>query len=227
MPNSAFREDETPEMEIKRERMDEIERLSVKYDAPIVVLFDCDTAGRQLRNAFLTRFPRATHAFMGAFESSAKEDGTWHARGNVGVEHGEGEDIARAIARARRADPERRAFTRADLVERGLVADDAVGDGCLGRVRRRRRASTSRRRTSRRRRLRRSTVIAPTQSIFHRRRGATRARSAPGARRTDSAQDDGRSRRQRLHGSGRRRRFPRTWIRSDGVRTTGSGASGI
>ena len=60
------------EMEIKRERMDEIERLSVKYDAPIVVLFDCDTAGRQLRNAFLTRFPRATHAFMGAFESSAK-----------------------------------------------------------------------------------------------------------------------------------------------------------
>ena len=121
----AFLRRRNAEMEMKRERMDEIERLSVKYDAPIVVLFDCDTAGRQLRNAFLTRFPRATHAFMGAFESSAKEDGTWHARGNVGVEHGEGEDIARAIARARRADPERRAFTRADLVEWGLVADDA------------------------------------------------------------------------------------------------------
>ena len=121
----AFRRRRNAEMEMTRERMDEIERLSVKYDAPIVVLFDCDTAGRQLRNAFLTRFPRATHAFMGAFESSAKEDGTWHARGNVGVEHGEGEDIARAIARARRADPERRAFTRTDLVEWGLVADDA------------------------------------------------------------------------------------------------------
>jgi len=121
----AFRRRPNGEMEVKRERMDEIERLSVKYDAPIVVLFDCDTAGRQLRNAFLTRFPDATHAFMGVFESSAKEDGKWHARGNVGVEHGEGEDIARAIARARRADPGRRAFTRADLVEWGLAADYA------------------------------------------------------------------------------------------------------
>ena len=124
----AFRRRPRGEMEVKRERMDEIEALSVKYDAPIVVLFDCDTAGRQLRNAFLRRFPDATHAFMGARVSSAKEDGKWHARGNVGVEHGEGEDIARAIARARRADRDRAVFTREALAEWGLVADDAVAD---------------------------------------------------------------------------------------------------
>ena len=35
--HERFGEDDA-EMEIKRERMDEIERLSVKYDAPIVVL---------------------------------------------------------------------------------------------------------------------------------------------------------------------------------------------
>ena len=125
----AFRRRPNGEMEVKRERMDEIEELSVKYDAPIVVLFDCDTAGRQLRNAFLRRFPDAAHAFMGTRVSSAKEDGKWHARGNVGVEHGEGEDIARAIADARRADRDRAVFTREALAEWGLVADaDADAD---------------------------------------------------------------------------------------------------
>ena len=212
-------------MEIKRERMDEIERLSVKYDAPIVVLFDCDTAGRQLRNAFLTRFPQRRR-LHGRVRELGEEDGTWHARGNVGVEHGEGEDIARAIARARRADPERRAFTRADLVEWGLVADGASATdvwAAFGGVVARRRLVGERLGVGDcdgRQLLRQLNLFFTEDEV-------RRALEALGARRTDSAQDDGRSRRQRLHGSGRRRRFPRTWIRSDGVRTTGSGASGI
>jgi len=121
----AFARAQTGEMDIKRERMDEIEAMSEKYDAPIVVLFDADTAGRQLRNAFLKRFPRATHAFLGAHASSAKADGKWHAAGNVGVEHGEGKDILLAIANAREAKFDRREFARDDLATWGLVDDDA------------------------------------------------------------------------------------------------------
>ena len=124
----AFKRPQNGEMDVKRERLDEIERLSVKYDAPIVVLFDCDTAGRQLRNAFLRRFPDALHAFIGTRASSAKEDGKWHAVGNVGVEHAEGDDITHAIESARRADPDRRVFTRTELVDWGLVADESSGD---------------------------------------------------------------------------------------------------
>ena len=138
----AFRRRPNADWEVRDERMDEIARLREKYDAPIVVLFDCDAAGRQLRNAFLKRFPEASHAFLGAHESSAKEDTKWHAVGNVGVEHGEGEDIARAIANARRADPTRSVFTRANLLEWGLVADDARADETwaeFGGVRERRR----------------------------------------------------------------------------------------
>ena len=115
-------------MDVKSERMDEIERLSVKYAAPIVVLFDADSAGRQLRNAFLKRFPLAEHAFMGAHKSSAKVDGTWHAVGNVGVEHAEGEDILQAITRARVACVDRHEFTRESLATWGLVAEDANAD---------------------------------------------------------------------------------------------------
>jgi 5S rRNA maturation endonuclease (ribonuclease M5) len=124
----AFKRPQNGEMDVKKERLDEIERLSVKYDAPIVVLFDCDTAGRQLRNAFLRRFPDALHAFIGTRASSAKEDGKWHAVGNVGVEHAEGDDITHAIDSARRADPDRRVFTRTELVDWGLVADESSGD---------------------------------------------------------------------------------------------------
>jgi len=124
----AFARANTGEMDVKSERMDEIERLSVKYAAPIVVLFDADSAGRQLRNAFLKRFPLAEHAFMGAHKSSAKVDGTWHAVGNVGVEHAEGEDILQAIARARVACVDRHEFTRESLATWGLVAEDANAD---------------------------------------------------------------------------------------------------
>ena len=124
----AFKRPQNGDMDVKKERLDEIERLSTKYDAPIVVLFDCDTAGRQLRNAFLRRFPDALHAFIGTRASSAKEDGKWHAAGNVGVEHAEGDDITHAIESARRADPDRRVFTRTKLVDWGLVADESSGD---------------------------------------------------------------------------------------------------
>lgn len=124
----AFKRPQNGEMDVKKDRLDEIERLSTKYDAPIVVLFDCDTAGRQLRNAFLRRFPDALHAFIGTRASSAKEDGKWHAAGNVGVEHAEGDDITRAIEAARRADPDRSVFTRAELVDWGLVADETSDD---------------------------------------------------------------------------------------------------
>ena len=124
----AFARANTGEMDVKSERMDEIERLSVKYAAPIVVLFDADSAGRQLRNAFLKRFPLAEHAFMGAHASSAKVDGKWHAVGNVGVEHAEGEDILQAIARARVACVHRHEFTRESLATWGLVAEDANAD---------------------------------------------------------------------------------------------------
>ena len=169
----AFRRRPNGEMEVKRERMDEIEELSVKYDAPIVVLFDCDTAGRQLRNAFLRRFPDATHAFMGARVSSAKEDGKWHARGNVGVEHGEGEDIARAIARRAPRRPR----------SRGVHARGARRVGArrrrrrrrrLGRLRRRRAAQTIGGRVPRRGRLRRATVTSPVEPVLHRRRRRAR-----------------------------------------------------
>lgn len=124
----AFKRPQNGEMDVKQERLDEIERLSIKYDAPIVVLFDCDTAGRQLRNAFIRRFPDALHAFIGTRASSAKEDGKWHAAGNVGVEHAEGDDITHAMESARRADPDRRVFTRTELVDWGLVADESSGD---------------------------------------------------------------------------------------------------
>ena len=124
----AFARAKTGEMDVKSERMDEIERLSTKYAAPIIVLFDADTAGRQLRNAFLKRFPLAEHAFMGAHATSAKVNSKWHAIGNVGVEHAEGDDILRAIARARVASIDRHEFTRESLAAWGLVAEDAVDD---------------------------------------------------------------------------------------------------
>ena len=213
-------------MEVKRERMDEIEALSVKYDAPIVVLFDCDTAGRQLRNAFLRRFPDATHAFMGARVSSAKEDGKWHARGNVGVEHGEGEDIARAIARARRADRDRAVFTREALAERGPRRRRRRRRR-LGRLRRRRAAQTIGGRVPRRGRLRRATVTSPVEPVLHRRRIPRGGRRASETRRARPAEDDRRSRRSRPPARGRSRRFRAVRFRSHGVRPARSRAQRI
>ena len=124
----AFRRRPNAEWEVKDERMDEVARLSEKYGAPIVVLFDCDTAGRQLRNAFIRRFPDALHAFLGVRESSAAADTRWHFKGNVGVEHAEGDAIARALENARRADPSREVFTRERLIEWGLVSRDSLAD---------------------------------------------------------------------------------------------------
>lgn len=121
----AFRRRPNAAWEVKEERMDDIARLSEKYDAPIVVLFDCDTAGRQLRNAFIRRFPDALHAFLGVRESSAATDTRWHFKGNVGVEHAESDAIARALDNARPADPSREVFTRERLIDWGLASGDA------------------------------------------------------------------------------------------------------
>ena len=70
-------------------------------DVPIIILTDCDVAGRQLRSRVVLSVPVAKHAFLGTQDSSASQATKWHALGNVGVEHASEESIQNALNNAR------------------------------------------------------------------------------------------------------------------------------
>lgn len=107
----------------------------------VVVLTDCDVAGRQLRSRVVLEVPTALHAFLGAHESSAAADTKWHAAGNVGVEHASVGAIRGAVRRARRAHSDggshgvsRNQFTRDDLTKHGLCGPDDASPDPVWRV---------------------------------------------------------------------------------------------
>jgi len=89
----------------------------------IVVLMDPDVAGRQGRNALEAEFPgQFWHAFLPVQLATSVKASRWHGVGNVGVEHASPVSIRQSLDTCRQTSPERKHFSKEQLLNLGLTS---------------------------------------------------------------------------------------------------------
>lgn len=80
----------------------------------IIIFTDPDYVGEQIRRDLSSRIPGCKHAFLPQSKSTKK--------GDIGIENASREDIIEALEKARATKMvEREIFTRADLLDHGLI----------------------------------------------------------------------------------------------------------
>lgn len=90
----------------------------------VIVLLDPDVAGRQSRTVVEASLAgQCLHAFIPVCQATAAEDIRRKMAGDVGVEHASPSQIRKALLDARPSCPGKKEFSRADLVNWGLVVE--------------------------------------------------------------------------------------------------------